>query len=383
MMNKRIIPIYVLIISYLLGRLLVFKSNLLEHYTLIINPLFWFLLFILTLILLYDKEDRIRSKYDKVQSIIILLIAYSMGYFLSGLIFGYEYSVYSHSFISIIKNLISFVLIIIFQEYIRYKLVISIKKSFFNYLVIAILFTLISMNFINVGVNFKTNVSAFKYISVTILPLLVSNIAFTYLTGMSGLMIPLLYRSVMVLLSILLPIVPSWPWIITSVVGIIFPIVVLYYFNYLNLRKLRDMSRRRLKKESPLTLMPHIILAALLISFIAGFFKYKPISVMSNSMVPIFSRGDVVVVEKIDSNILNNLKINDIIYFRIDNLFVVHRIVDIRLNEKNKKVIITKGDNNEVIDNWEVKEDDINGIVKFSIPLIGFPSVWFSEFLLK
>ena len=47
----------------------------------------------------------------------------------------------------------------------------------------------------------------------------------------------------------------------------------------------------------------------------------------------------------------------------------------------NKKYFTTKGDNLKSNDPLKVKEEQIIGIIKFTIPKLGYPSVWLYELL--
>ena len=95
-------------------------------------------------------------------------------------------------------------------------------------------------------------------------------------------------------------------------------------------------------------------------------------------MKPIFSRGDMVIIQKIDKKDIQKLTIGDIIEYRLDNHIIVHRIIEKK--EKNKKLIFkTKGDNNNAPDTKYVSEEQIIGLVKFVAPKIGYPTVWLSE----
>ena len=49
----------------------------------------------------------------------------------------------------------------------------------------------------------------------------------------------------------------------------------------------------------------------------------------------------------------------------------------------NEILYITKGDNNNMADKEKVKPSQINGVIRFKIPKLGYPSVWLSEFLNK
>ena len=124
--------------------------------------------------------------------------------------------------------------------------------------------------------------------------------------------------------------------------------------------------------------IPIIVLMIMLICFVAGLFKYKPVAIMSNSMKPKFSRGDVVIISDIEQKDVGNLKIGDIIVYRLDNSRVIHRIAEIK--EYNGKLFFrTKGDNNPTVDRDYVEKEQILGVVEMVIPKIGYPTVWLSE----
>ncbi len=78
------------------------------------------------------------------------------------------------------------------------------------------------------------------------------------------------------------------------------------------------------------------------------------LEVSSDSMNPIFNKGDIVIVKKQES-----YEIGDIITYYLDeNCLITHRIV-----EKYENGFITKGDDNNVNDKEIVKLDQIIGKV--------------------
>lgn len=81
-------------------------------------------------------------------------------------------------------------------------------------------------------------------------------------------------------------------------------------------------------------------------------------------MYPNINPGDIVVVENKNKASLNK---NDIITFKANNSVITHRIVDIK-----DSVYITKGDNNDVVDPFNVTYEDILGKVLFKIPKLGY-----------
>ena len=65
----------------------------------------------------------------------------------------------------------------------------------------------------------------------------------------------------------------------------------------------------------------------------------------------------------------------------MDGYYVVHRVVLIRTDEKGKREFVTKGDNNNDVDLFSVKEYQVDGIVKLDIPYLGYPTLIFSKIL--
>ena len=177
---------------------------------------------------------------------------------------------------------------------------------------------------------------------------------------------------------LLSPIYPDLDWFLNGVIGIIVPVIIYVMFKYDYDKKERLISRTRLKKQNPLIYIPTIIVIILFVSFMVGLFKYEPIAIISNSMTPIFYRGDVVVFEKIEIKELKKLNKDNIIVYGIDGQYVVHRIIDIE-REGEKIFFQTKGDANNSPDLKWVSEEQVIGVYKFSIKYVGYPSVWLNE----
>lgn len=383
-LSKKALFLYIFIVAFLVGRVLIFKGDLISVYTTKFNPIFWIFTAILSyLIARYEPNLKVRSKYDITQTVIIILILYCMIYFSLGLVFGYEKSPYSHELIPMLKNIWTFVVAIGFQEYVRMQLIKLSPKKIGYYAIITLFFIIAEIDFWNISSNFSNNVAFFKYMSQTIVPLLVSNCLFTYLVIMAGNVPSTIYRVILSLITILLPIFPGLNWLIKAMLEIILVIVCALYVNYVDLQSARVLNRRQLKKEKVTSYIPFVIVLVILVCFIGGIFKYQPIAVLSNSMYPTFARGDAVVVQKLEKKEFSKLKKGDILYYSKDGKLVIHRIIEIKETEEKKLEIKTKGDNNNTEDNWIIKEEEIIGKVKFMVPYIGYPSVWVNEMLKK
>ncbi len=99
----------------------------------------------------------------------------------------------------------------------------------------------------------------------------------------------------------------------------------------------------------------------------SGILGYSQFTVLTGSMEPKFYAGDVIVT----SSNIKELDIGDIITYKRGNANVTHRIVEV-FDNGSELQYQTKGDNNNVVDNYLISENDIVGVYKFHIPSVGF-----------
>ena len=100
---------------------------------------------------------------------------------------------------------------------------------------------------------------------------------------------------------------------------------------------------------------------------IADFMGYKPFIVMSGSMETTINIGDLVIVKKVNSSSIHT---GDIIAFKNGNIVISHRVKDV-INDSGTYKFKTKGDNNNVADDFIVSSDAIEGIFVNKIPGLG------------
>ena len=105
-----------------------------------------------------------------------------------------------------------------------------------------------------------------------------------------------------------------------------------------------------------------------------GIGPYKIIGIRSESMTPKINKGDAVVIDK---NVKKSeIKAQDIIAYENDEKeIIVHRII--KINKDGS--YITKGDFNNTTDGKYVKFKKVVGKVKFKIPYIAYPAVYFER----
>ena len=376
-MKKNLI-IYGILALYLLFNVFVIVPNRSEMnlYNELINPLMWIVICVVAIFLGKDSGLRVRSGVNKTQSLLIVLIIYIILYFLSGLIFGFERTPYSKDILSVLLNLWSFGSIIILQEYVRLQLVKNENKKMYSLILTTLVFFVLNLNYSNFLDNFTDFKTIFIYASSVLLPAIAESAVLTYLIYTSGVKASIIYRLFVTIPPFLIPIVPSLDWFVTAVVGVVLPLAVYIYINYVNVVKNERLSRGERKRYSPVVYIPVFALIAVFAAFVMGLFKYQPVAVLSGSMSPTFNRGDAVIINKLTKQEKNELKKGDIIQFISGTRYVVHRIYKVTNDEYGNKAFITKGDHNNAPDSDMVSLDNVIGKVSFSVPLIGYPSVW-------
>ena len=97
-------------------------------------------------------------------------------------------------------------------------------------------------------------------------------------------------------------------------------------------------------------------------------FGIKLFSIVSGSMEPEISKGDVILVEKVDQG---ELKEGDIISYKVENETITHRIIKIENIENGEVQYTTKGDSNDIPDSIKIKYENIEGKYISKIHKIG------------
>lgn len=381
--NKKIIPIYCLLIIYIVFSTFYGYRSYANIMINIINPLFYIITFIILLFLSNsDNKQRVKAKTNKYQLLFIIVITYLIIYVFAGLFLGYVKSIYSHSLLGIIKNIWNYIIPIVFIELIRNIVIRNSGNNKLIFILISLLFTLIDIDLFNI-INITNKTEIFKLTFSTIIPTVVENFTLTYITMTSGYIANLIYLLPQELTNIILPIFPDLDWYFSSLFGILLPTICFIVIKYLDDRIEAIKPKSRLKKEKPIRLIMFISPLILFALFVAGIFKYKPTAIVSNSMYPIYQRGDVVIIEKVNTKNIKKLKKYDIIEYKLDNIVVAHRIIYIEKHNDGTVLYITKGDNNNIVDKEKVTQKQVNGIVKFKVPKVGYPSVWLNDFFNK
>jgi len=104
--------------------------------------------------------------------------------------------------------------------------------------------------------------------------------------------------------------------------------------------------------------------------------EYPVASITSGSMWPALKKSDIVFIKGADKS---ELEIGDIIVYKNEKGFTIHRIIEL-----NKETLKTKGDANNISDKLIKYEDVVGKTVNLSgkplrIPKLGNVTTWASE----
>ena len=192
----------------------------------------------------------------------------------------------------------------------------------------------------------------------------------------------IIYLLIFSLYQYIVPIVPDPNEYLKAIIDFVLPIFILFKVRKI-VNKYSDEDQeidRNYNKSRIILLIIPIILTIVIIYFVSGYFRYYALAIASGSMNPTFDRGSVVIIEQMNEKYDNyhKLKEGEIIAFKAEKNIVVHRLIRI-VNINDDVYFYTKGDANKDEDDYLIKKENIIGIVRFKIPYIGYPTVWFSE----
>jgi len=371
--------IILLVVEVILLLFLVFNIFIsgIFTYTNINYVLLWIITLTTIITMVGLKKDKHIYKLDVMQMIFIYSISYLILTYILGLFFGFMKSPYSSELINIIKNMTPILIILVCQELIRY-IIISKSKEKKRFIVILImLFALFDITLGVSSYDLSSGMEVFEFIAILVLPSIVTNTLLTYVSYHSGYKPTIMYRLILEATVYLLPLFPDLGIYLKSVLEIVFPLFIFLGVNSFYARAQIGYIRDN-KLSKLLFWIPVSSLLLVMVILTSGLFKVYSLAIGSGSMEPNVKVGDAVIIEKLDKEQIDELKVDDIIVYAKENRVVVHRISSI-FYEDGKKVYKTKGDNNDAPDNYIVKENEIKGIVHYKIPLIGYPAVWLSS----
>ena len=329
----------------------------------------------------FEKKNKRLNKivdFDIFMFSMVFLILY----YLFGIIIGYAESNNYLTLYGLTVFIIPTILKIVFKEHLRNSLLTKSGKNKFLIVYSVILFIMIDILPAISILKMTDAHEVFIFTALVLLPSITVNIFATYVNIKVGYMPVIICLLIISLYQYVIPIIPNPSEYLKSIIDFILPILVLFKVRKI-VNEYSDKDEeidRNYRRSAVIMLIIPITLTIIVVYFVSGYFRYYALAIASGSMHPVFDRGSVVITEQVKDKYdnYNKLKEGEIIAFKADKIIVVHRIIRI-VHIGDEVFYYTKGDANEEEDNYLIKKENIIGIVRFKIPYIGYPTVWFSE----
>ncbi|MBR6133718.1 MAG: signal peptidase I [Bacilli bacterium] len=379
MKNKNLLYV---IANVILIYILIFKIILTKNtYTRIIDIAFWVIISIITYILFRLPKSKSYIKKSTNRLIIISLLSLFVIVNLLGILIGFGKNPLNTSFIGIIKNIYSEIIIIVLQEYIRYIFCKNsqedLKPAIFITTIYIILNIIMQIN----SYNLHTTEGIFCFVCAAVILTIAEQSLYTYMTYQVSISTTILFRLPFNLYTYIVPIIPALGEYLLSTINLIY-FYLIYNTISINMEKYDKKKARLPRVAKTVFITPIILFLLFIIVLISGVLGYQLVTIGSNSMLNEYGRGDAVIYKKIALEEQNELEEGSILVFRKNDLVVTHRIIDIT-EHNNERIYKTKGDNNEKADNFVVNEDEVLGYVIYKVPYIGYPTILLNELFEK
>ena len=203
-----------------------------------------------------------------------------------------------------------------------------------------------------------------------------SNLLYNYVSSRFGAGSIIAYRLITVLYAYIIPVLPDVYAFFVSFYRMMTPLFIYWVINRTFVgRESKALARESSVLEKAFGVVACIVMVGF-IMLVSCQFSLGAIVVGSGSMTGAIDKGDVVIMQKVDSG--ESLREGDIIVFNKRNERIIHRIIKISTVAGTDRYY-TKGDINDSEDEGYVTEDELVGKVVFKVPTIGWPTLWLKE----
>ncbi|HEX6304551.1 MAG TPA: signal peptidase I [Anaerolineales bacterium] len=286
----------------------------------------------------------------------------------SGWVWGVGHSPYKHQFPAILGNVFYFTFMTVGLETARGYLLNywSKRSSLHAFIFIVIFFAILVIP--PGGYHQLLNGSpTFNVLGEDILPSLSQSLLLTYLVWIGGPAMAIIYMLFPTYFELLSPILPDLNWIETAFLHTLLPIGIV-----LLVSKAIDRGEEQEHEEGRFSYSWfYVALFGIgLLWFNSGLFGMRTYLVAGGSMEPNLKAGDVVIIKKGDTEVV---QIGDVILFSDDSKAVLHRVIDIK-DGGDVVEFITQGDANNTAD-APVRPRQVEGKAILKIPKIGWLSL--------
>ncbi len=294
--------------------------------------------------------------------------------YLLGIRFGY-YKVTLNGE-TLLYKVLPFAAIIVVSELIRERLLMQ-KNRTVNILSFCA-FILCEIAMLYEGSPFETFSLFRSFFSSTLFPCIASGILYHFISGRYGALPVIAYRIIITLYGVLIPIYPLVPASLLAFLKILFPILAILFIGALYEHRKKSFSRKKSRFQILLTAVIILLMTGIMM-LISCRFRYGLLVVASESMTGALDKGDAIIYEEYDSQLI---KEGQILVFEKDESVYIHRVENIeKINGQIRYT--TKGDMNEENDTGYITEENIIGITDLKIKYIGYPTLWVRDLFKK
>ena len=369
---SRLLTFEVLIFLFLI--LNSFVWNILSGYKML---LFLVILLVAFKLLFGFEKDKHRYVEDIILDTVIYLIIFFIIFYLLGIFISFAKVENYYNFYGLKTFILPIIISTVLKEILRYMFMSKSEGNKLLYITTCLMFIFIEVTVALAIVDFSSKYKTFLFVAITLLPAITNSIVNCYLTLKIGYKPIIFFVLVVSLYRYLFPIIPNPDEYLTSIVQLLLPIGFLYRTHKFLSKDYDEFITRDYNKRLLGAYVVPVLLTIGLVYITSGYFHYYAIAIASGSMEPNISRGDVVIIEKLDEQ-YDKLEVGQVIAYRYEGIIVVHRLVNI-IKDNGKYYFYSRGDSNESDDNWVITEDMIIGTVDHKIPFVGLPTVWLNE----
>lgn len=382
-MKKNIGVVYTFEIAILLF-IIMYQTIILKSFrgnSTIIEAVFFMAIAIIGILITKFPKDKSYYKSNTIRIVIITLLAQVLFIYGLGLIVGFGRLPFSHKPLAMVYTLVPLIMIIIGQEIIRYLVCRHSAGKLRPIIILTILYIALNI-IIEIGYSsFKSFDELFVIVCANILPMIAKELLFSYLTYKVGITPTLLYRIPVELFVYLVPFYPTLGNYFTAVIGVVTPFIV-YKFTSNAIIHAEKKDKYVITSSVKLLTIPLALFLVIIIILVSGVSRYKLVAIGSNSMLPVYARGDAVLVDQYKKNAIEDIRVGDILVFERSGTIMTHRVTSISFSNGHY-IFTTKGDNNENDDRFITQDTQVRGVVVRYVKYIGYPTILLQEALNK
>lgn len=381
-MIKRVNPrniliiICLLIVAYFVTNIMAFGlGGHISYYSLYsIRLLLW--LFIGGLVLYYPSgrvQGIVRLRGMVIEISFFLAIFHLLIYAIIGVFTSFGKTPYSSSLLGITLNLLEMWVILFGSELSRAFLLHNLPKKHVQISVILVSLAIAMFRIpLSRIISISSGLALMDFLTEIAFPQLMQSYVASGLAVLAGPAPAIVYLGLIRAFEYLSPYLPTPEWMPLLLFNLLVPVLSLSVLRMLYLKEAAIREPMRTSKGGFGWIVVSVV-SVIIIWFAVGLFPIYPSVIITGSMEPVIIPGDVVLVEKVDSD---TIQAGDIIMFdNGEGIFITHRVTGI-IEDDNGRQFITKGDNNSSKDSEPSNESQFRGKIISIVPKIGLPTLF-------